>query len=72
MADMEEDIVRLTHKWCDDIRGQDCRIAVGACMNVITTIGNYSPADVRTATAMFLRRIADELEAGVPNEAQQH
>jgi hypothetical protein len=63
MADMQDEIVNLTHKWCEDIKGKDGRVAVGACLNVLTTVGNYSPADVRQATAMFLRKVAAELES---------
>lgn len=54
---------QLTTKWCEDIGGKDVRIPIGACLNVMTTMGNYSPPDVRLAMATFLRKIAGELEA---------
>ena len=60
---MHDEIVTLTHKWCDDIKGQDGRVGIGACLNILTTIGNYSTPEVRSATAMFLRKIASELES---------
>jgi hypothetical protein len=63
MTTMQDEIVKLTHKWCEDMKGKDGRVGVGACLNVLTTIGNYSPAEVRTATAMFLRKVATELES---------
>jgi len=67
MSETREDIEGAmnapTYKWMNDVRGNDSRIAIGACLNILTTIGNYSPPDVRSATAMFLRRVAGELES---------
>jgi hypothetical protein len=60
---MQTAIEKLTHRWCDELRGKDCRIGLGACFNVLTTIGNYAPPDVRSVMVMFLRKIADELDA---------
>ncbi len=63
VPDMQGQIVALTEKWCDDLRGKDGRVGIGAALNVLTTIGNYSPADTRKAAAIFLRRVADEFDA---------
>lgn len=60
---VEARIEALTHKWAADLPGQDVRIPLGAVFNILSTLGLHSPPEVRSATAMFLRRIASELEA---------
>lgn len=60
---LDTEIVELTETWCRSLHGKDSRIGVGAALNVITTIGNYSTPEVRSATAMFLRRVAESMEA---------
>lgn len=59
---VESEIEALTHKWAADLGGKDVRISLGATFNILSTLGLHSPPEVRSATAMFLRRIADEME----------
>ena len=53
----------LTHKWAADLGGKDARVCLGAALNILSTIGLHSPPDLRQAMAVFLRRIAGEMEA---------
>jgi hydrogenase maturation factor len=58
---MDKEILRLTERWVADCRGQNILVPMGAAMNVLKTISNQAPQDVKDALADFLQMMAKDL-----------
>ena len=60
---MEKAIEKVTGEMLSHLADQNIGVAVGATMNVLMTVFNYAPEDMRGHIVKHVRMIADQLEA---------
>lgn len=56
-------IEKLTAAMLQHCVNQNIGIAVGAALNLLMTLGNYAPKELRGGFIAGLRNIADQIEA---------
>ncbi len=61
MTDTGDEIIALSHKWCADIGGMNMLVPLGAAMNIIKTVSNQAPPQMRAELATFLQMMAKDL-----------
>lgn len=58
---LDAEIVALSVKWSEDSGGKNVLVPIGAAMNILKTVSNHAPQDVRQALANFLQMMAKDL-----------
>lgn len=59
----DKTIEQLTEQMIKPAHGQNIGIAVGAALNVLMTLYNHAPKELRSGIAHHMRMIADQVEA---------
>jgi hypothetical protein len=59
----DKDIEQLTADMLKHVQGQNIGIAVGATLNVLMTLFNYMPPELRDGAIIGVHAIADQMSA---------
>lgn len=59
--DIEQSIMDLSVKWSRDVGGMNVLVPIGAAMNILKTVSNQAPQEVRDGLASFLQMMAKDL-----------